>query len=61
LAVLENGTENDRAQAVQALVEHLPALAADPQGVKVIEKTIKSGGSMAVERVARRLSEPAKR
>ncbi|KAB5587896.1 Meiotic coiled-coil protein 2 [Ceratobasidium theobromae] len=58
--LLEHGTEVDRAEAVKALVEHISTLAADPQGIKVIEKAIKSGGHSAVERVARRLSEPAK-
>ncbi|KDN39351.1 hypothetical protein RSAG8_08868, partial [Rhizoctonia solani AG-8 WAC10335] len=58
--MLENGTEGDRAQAVGALVKHIPTLAVDPQGIKVIEKAIKSGGPSAVESVARRLSEPAK-
>jgi hypothetical protein len=61
IVVLENGTENDRAQAVSALVQHIPTLVVDPQGIKVIEKAIKSGGPSAVEIVARRLSEPAKR
>ncbi|KAG9086257.1 hypothetical protein FS749_003771 [Ceratobasidium sp. UAMH 11750] len=58
--LLENGTEEDRAEAVGALVEHLSTLSTDPQGVKAIEKAIKSGGPQAVEKVVRRLSEPAK-
>ncbi|KAF8602079.1 ARM repeat-containing protein [Ceratobasidium sp. AG-I] len=58
--LLENGTENDRAQAVDALVDNIPSLSTDAQGVKAIEKAIKSGGSQAVDQVVRRLSSPAK-
>ncbi|KAG8793438.1 hypothetical protein FRC12_002734 [Ceratobasidium sp. 428] len=58
--LLENGTENDRAEAVDALVEHISPLSADPQGIKAIEKAIKSGGPQAVDKIVRRLSEPAK-
>lgn len=59
--MLENGTENDRTQAVNALVDNIPSLSTDAQGVKAIEKAIKSGGPQAVEQVVRRLSAPAKR
>ncbi|KAG8739701.1 hypothetical protein FRC10_005262 [Ceratobasidium sp. 414] len=58
--MLENGTDDDRAEAVDALVEHISTLSTDPQGVKAIEKAIKSGGPQAVGKIVRRLSEPAK-
>lgn len=61
LKVLEHGSQRHRDMAMSHLLSGLLEYATSEQGIKSITKALKEGGKDTLDRVIRRMCEPAKR
>ena len=60
LSVLEHGSEKHRKMALDHLLSGLLEFATNEQGAKSVTKALKEGGMETLDRVVRRMCEPAK-
>jgi pumilio RNA-binding family len=58
--VLEHGSERHKAMAVDHLVEGLLEFATHEQGSKSVTKALKEGGKDTLNKMVKRMCEPAK-
>lgn len=61
LEVLEHGSQRHRDMAMSHILAGLLEYAMSEQGIKSITKALKEGGKDTLDRVIRRMCEPAKR
>jgi hypothetical protein len=61
LSVLEHGSTEHREMAIQHLLSGLLEYAINEQGSKSISKALKEGGKDTLNRIIKRMCEPAKR
>lgn len=60
LLVLEHGSENHRGLALEHLISGLLEYATNEQGAKSVTKALKEGGKDTLNRIIKRMCEPAK-
>lgn len=58
--VLEHGSEKHRRMALDHLLEGLLEFATNEQGSKSVAKALKEGGKETLDRIVKRMCEPAK-
>jgi len=61
LSVLEHGSTEHREMSIRHLLSDLLEYAINEQGSKSISKAIKEGGKNALDRIIKRMCEPAKK
>jgi hypothetical protein len=60
IPVLEHGSEKHRMMTLDHLLEGLLEFAINEQGAKSVTKALKEGGMETLDKVVRRMCEPAK-
>jgi len=58
--VLEHGSENHKAMTTAHLVDGLLEFATNEQGSKSVTKALKEGGKEILDKIVKRMCEPAK-